>query len=126
MVDQRRGTGRRGEALAAEYLRSQGYGIIATNWRCQQGELDLIAVDGAILVFVEVRTRRGAALGLAEESITLAKRRRLIALAALYLQQRASSDTPWDGPWRIDVVAVQIDPRNRVTLRHLPYAVEEC
>ena len=126
MADQRRGAGRRGEALAAEYLRSRGYGIIATNWRCRQGELDLIAVDGSTLVFVEVRTRRGTALGLAEESITLAKRRRLIALAALYLQQRATSAAPLDGPWRIDVVAVQIDPRDRITLHHLPYAVEEC
>jgi putative endonuclease len=126
MTDQRRTTGRRGEALAAKYLRAQGYGIIAANWRCRHGELDLVAVDGSTLVFVEVRTRRSAVLGLAEGSITLRKRRRLQLLAAEYLQQREAAADPWQGPWRIDVVAVRLNTHEHSQIQHLPFAVEEC
>ena len=125
MADQRRSVGQRGEAIAAEYLRQLGYGIIAANWRCRHGELDLVAVDGATLVFVEVRTRRSAVAGLAEESVTRAKRQRLALLAAAYLQAQEAAAAPWNGPWRIDVVAVQLGPHERSQIHHLPYAVEE-
>ncbi len=102
------------------------YGIIARNWRCSLGELDLIALDESTLVFVEVRTRRSFVTGLAEESVTLAKRRRLSTLAAAYLQHRVDAADPWLGPWRIDVVAVQIGADGLMRLRHLQHAVEEC
>lgn len=125
MADQRRTTGRQGELLAAEYLRQRGYGIIAANWRCRLGELDLVAHDGVTLVFVEVRTRRSAVVGLAEESVTPAKRRRLIALAMTYLQDLEAEARPWPGPWRIDVVAIRIDHRGRSHINHLQHAVEE-
>lgn len=121
----RRSTGQRGEALAAAYLERNGYGIIARNWRCPSGELDLVAVDGSTLVFVEVRTRRSGQRGLAEESVTPSKQRRLIALAAAYLQQLDDEGTPWPGPWRIDVVAIQAQPDGATArLRHLHHAVE--
>lgn len=126
MGDQRRTLGRRGEALAAAFLQRKGYGIIATNWRCAAGELDLIARDGSVLVFVEVRTRRSTAGGLAEESITLAKQRRLARLALHYLQELETALTPWLGPWRIDVVAIRITPGSEsVHIRHLEHAVED-
>ena len=68
--DDRQGLGRRGEELAAQQLAAQGYQILAQNWRCGTGELDLVARDGESLVLIEVRTRRGRSMGSPEESIT--------------------------------------------------------
>jgi len=117
-MDKRKRTGRRGEELAAVYLAGQGYTIIARNWRCAIGELDLIATDGQTLVFVEVRTRRGGHLGAAEESITPAKQARLIELAQTYLQ---GIDLTYPS-WRIDVVAVQLG-RGEPQINHIENAV---
>jgi putative endonuclease len=105
----RRGLGRRGEELAARYLADRGYEILARNWRCEVGELDLVALDESCLTFVEVRTRRGRALGSPEESITAAKQVRLASLAEAYVQAR-----DWAGDWRIDVVAIEMDMRGRL------------
>ena len=107
--DDRRGLGRRGEELAAQRLTSLGYEIVARNWRCEYGELDLVAKDGDCLALVEVRTRRGRTLGTPEESITPAKQARLIELAEAYVQA-----CDWIGDWRIDVVAVEMDRRGRL------------
>jgi putative endonuclease len=107
--DDRRGLGRRGEDLAARRLAAKGYDVVARNWRCETGELDLVACDGDCLVFVEVRTRRGRAMGSPEESITLAKQARLIALAEAYVQA-----CDWQGDWRLDVIAIQMDRRGRL------------
>lgn len=123
--DRRRATGRQGEELAAAYLRRCGYGIIATNWRCAAGEIDIIATDGPTLVFIEVRTRRASTPGLAEESVTRAKQQRLIALVEHYLQQLDAARTPWPGPIRIDVVAIRLAPEPRGhQIHHLRHAVE--
>lgn len=105
-MDQRKQIGRQGEDIAATFLTNKGYHLIARNWRCPSGELDLIATDGDTLVFVEVRSRSGSRFGLAEESITPAKQARLITLAQTYLQETATL-TP---RWRIDVIAVQMGP----------------
>ena len=75
------------EALAAEFLQGQGLTIIARNYRCRGGEIDLIASDGDTLIFVEVRLRSDAAFGGAAESITMAKKRRLAFAAAHYLSR---------------------------------------
>jgi len=107
--DDRRGLGRRGEEMAADHLARKGYQIVARNWRCEVGELDLVAVDGDRLAFVEVRTRRGRAMGTPEESITPAKQARLVELAWAYLQAH-----DWEGDWRIDVVAIEMDRRGRL------------
>ena len=107
--DDRAGLGRHGEALAAQHLTARGYHIVARNWRCEAGEIDLVARDGDDLAFVEVRTRRGQALGSPEESITLAKQARLIDLAEAYIQAEG-----WPGAWRIDVVAIEMDRRGRL------------
>lgn len=107
--DDRAGLGRHGEELAAQHLTAKGYDIVARNWRCEAGELDLVARDGENLAFVEVRTRRGQALGSPEESITLAKQVRLIDLAEAYIQAEG-----WPGGWRIDVVAIEMDRRGRL------------
>lgn len=125
MRDARRTTGQRGEALAAAYLQRQGYGIIATNWRCAAGEIDIVAIDRQELVFVEVRARRGDRLGSAAESVTAAKQRRLVALAESYLHQLEQERRPWDGPYRIDVIAIQLETTaGAARLHHLRHAVE--
>ena len=109
MPDDRRGLGRRGEDLAARHLADKGYEIVARNWRCETGELDLVVRDSEELAFVEVRTRRGNSLGSPEESITAAKQARLIVLGETYVQA-----TEWYGDWRIDVVAIEMDRRERL------------
>lgn len=105
----RRSLGHFGEVVAEGMLRRQGYEIVERNWRCRQGEIDLVARQGGDWVIVEVRTRRGATCGRPEESLTPAKQRRLLRLAAAYLQQRGLEDVPW----RIDVVAVEVDRAGR-------------
>ena len=107
--DDRQGLGRRGEELATRHLASKGYQIVTRNWRCENGELDVVARDGDNLVFVEVRTRRGQALGTPEESVTAAKQVRLITLAEAYVQTH-----DWQGNWRLDFVAVEMDRRGRL------------
>jgi putative endonuclease len=125
-VTGRKVTGAQGEAVAAAYLRRNGYLILATNWRCRLGEIDIIARDGPVLVFVEVRARRSTRLGTPEESVTATKQRRLVDLAQTYLLFLETAGRPWAGAWRIDVVAVEIDPADGlgVRLNHLPNAVE--
>lgn len=118
-MDSRRKLGQRGEALAAQHLEHQGYEILARNWRCQAGELDLVALDGPCLVAVEVRTRRGRRFGTPEESITAAKRARLIELADAYVDEAG-----WAGHWRIDVVAIEMDRTGHLLrLEHYENAV---
>ena len=110
MRDARKRLGRAGEAIAADHLRRRGYAIQEMNYRCPVGELDIVARDGEWWAFVEVRTRRGRAFGTPEESITPAKQRKLIELAQTYLQEHELSDVPW----RIDVVAVQMDRQGKL------------
>ena len=101
--------GRLGERLAAEELASRGYTILASNWRCPAGEIDIVAQDSDCLVVVEVRARQGETYGTPEESVTPAKQARLVELGQTYVQERG-----WDGPWRIDVVAVQFSRNGRL------------
>lgn len=100
--------GRAAEQHAAELLRSQGLRVLARNWRCRFGEIDLIARDGTTLVFVEVRLRASEAFGGAAESIDAAKRRKLVAAANLYLSTHGASS-----PCRFDAVLIGADGRPR-------------
>jgi len=77
--------GARAEQLCAELLRRAGLRILERNWRCRHGEIDLIAEEGRTLVFAEVRYRSNPRFGGAAESVTDAKRSRLVAAAGLYL-----------------------------------------
>jgi len=77
--------GERAEALCAALLRAAGLRIVAHNWRCRHGEIDLVAEERGVLVFAEVRLRSGAGFGGAAESVTAAKRERLLAAARQYL-----------------------------------------
>jgi putative endonuclease len=114
--------GARGEGLARAFLKAKGYQVVATNYRCPSGEMDIIARDGPCLVFVEVRTRRSrGGFGAPQESISRGKRERLIAVAETYIQ--GCEGAPED--WRIDLVAINIDSRGVVRpVEHIESAVE--
>lgn len=96
-----------GEKLAQKFIKKKGYRILETNFRCREGEIDIVAKSKDYLVFVEVRTKTGSDFGSPEESITFAKKEKLVALALAY------TDTHQDLPslWRIDFVAVELDER---------------
>lgn len=94
--------GRSGEAVAEAYLRSQRFRIVARNFRCRAGEIDLVARDGDELVFVEVRSRRSARAGSALDSVTPVKQARVARVAQFYLAANGLGDTPS----RFDVVGV--------------------
>jgi len=93
-------SGARAEDLCAQLLEGAGLRVLARNWRCRHGEIDLIAEEGGTLVFAEVRMRSNAGFGGAAESITAAKRGRLLAAARLYLSLRR------EAPARFDVFLV--------------------
>jgi putative endonuclease len=106
----RRETGALGEKIAGEFLGKNGYDILETNYRCPQGEIDIVAKQQDTLVFIEVRTKKSRRFGSPEESITTAKREKLIALAEQYGQEH--ENLPLN--WRIDVVAIQMEKSGRV------------
>ena len=99
-------TGRTGEDAACRALRTRGYRIIERNYRCRYGEIDIIATRSGCLVFVEVRSKTGTAFGAPAESVTSAKKQRLMAAAMSYLE----SHTKLPENWRVDFVGVDIDP----------------
>lgn len=88
--------GARAEDLCAELMRRAGLRVLARNWRCRHGEIDLVAEERGTLVFAEVRFRRDERFGGAAESITAAKRARLVAAARLYLAGRPQADCRFD------------------------------
>lgn len=96
--------GRLGEEAAVAILRRRGYAILERNVRCGRVELDIVARDGACLVFVEVKARWSDRFGAPEEAVTRTKRRNLVRAAHAYLEQRGLGD----GPWRIDVLALRL------------------
>lgn len=120
MTRERVALGRFGEMQAQEYLVVAGYSILERNVRLPGGEIDNVARDGETLVLVEVRARRSARLGTPEESITKAKAQRLALLGEAYAQEHGLGEAPW----RIDVVAIDVGPRWKVTrLEHYKNAV---
>lgn len=102
-------TGDLGERLARGYLRRRGYRILETNYRCPRGEIDIIARKGDYLVFVEVRARTSLSFGRPEESVTAAKKAKLINTALHYRQEHENLPPLW----RIDFVAVSLDQKGK-------------
>ena len=116
--------GRSGESHARAWLEGRGYRALATNWRCPAGELDLVMLDGDELVIVEVKTRTGERYGRAAEAVTWAKQQKLLASAEWFV---ADHPEHADRIWRIDLVAVTIDPRTGVAaVQHIINAVVEA
>src|SRR5437588_4716666 len=97
----RQGLGRTGERLAEETLLGKGYRILERNFRCRQGEIDLVTEDEQDIIFVEVEARRGVSFGLPEHALTMRKQRKLMEVASFYLDLHTCSDRSW----RLDVVA---------------------
>ena len=96
--------GATGEERACQHLRAEGYRIVARNWRIRFGEIDIVARDGDVLVFVEVKTRTGPGFGGAEGAVGPAKRRRLVAAAKAFLAAYGCELAA-----RFDVVALEGD-----------------
>ena len=88
--------GARAEDLCADLLRAAGLRLLERNWRCRHGEIDLIAEERDTVVFAEVRMRSGQGFGGAAESVTAAKRARLLAAARLYLARRPQAACRFD------------------------------
>ncbi len=115
--------GRIGERIARHHLEGKGYRIVDANYQCRWGEVDLIALDGPVWVFVEVRARRSSVYGSPEESVTSAKARRLTLTAQDFLQRRVTASPNLE--WRIDLVAIRLGPGRRVlSVNHLENIVE--
>jgi len=101
-------TGKRGEQLACRTLEKKGYRILEKNYRCRHGEIDLVAHHQHCIVFIEVRSKTGNSFGAPEESVTAAKKQKLLITALDYLSRHENLPENW----RIDFVAVEIDPAN--------------
>ena len=102
-IDRQR-RGRIGERIAAALLHQAGYTVLEQNVRCGRVELDIIAREGTVLVFVEVKARWSDRYGAPEEAITPAKRRNLLSAAGQYLRSRHLEDQEW----RVDVLALRL------------------
>lgn len=94
-------TGKKGEALAKTYLESKGYKILEMNWRFSKAEVDLIAMDGEVMVFVEVKTRSGEHFGYPEEFVSKNKEQLLMDAAAVYTNQAGHE---WE--IRFDIISI--------------------
>ena len=116
MPDARRTLGDAGEDLVARWYADAGYRVLDRNWRCREGELDVVVARGPVLVFCEVKTRRTTAFGIPAEAVTTTKQRRLRTLAMRWLDEHpaarartlrfdvASVLAPRDGDPVIDVI----------------------
>ncbi|MFQ5988424.1 MAG: YraN family protein [Candidatus Methylomirabilales bacterium] len=102
---ERRLIGMEGEAVARRFLEGLGFRIVEENFVCPLGEIDLIAKDGEILVFVEVKARRSARFGTPAEAVHAKKQRQILRVAEAYLRERRLKV-----PCRVDVVAVEFPP----------------
>lgn len=107
--------GRHGEQLATDHLEARGYRILDRNWRCSQGELDLVAEDDGTLVFVEVKTRSGIGFGDPAEAVTPRKLARIGRLAGAWCAEHR----PRSRRMRVDVVGIVVPPGGEVRLQHL-------
>ncbi len=119
-MDSRRDLGFRGEEAAARFLEAGGYEILARNVRLGRCELDIVARDGARLVFVEVKTRSGEGYGRPAEAVTPAKQRRIVQAALLFLQREGLQPAEL----RFDVVEVRWRRDGAALLTHIPHAFD--
>ncbi len=113
--------GNHGEALAAEFLKRNGYEVVTTNWHCQYGEIDIVAKQTDNLIFVEVRTRRAPTTESAFASITPAKRSKLVAATQTYLTEHEINENT---VWRIDVIAVALWNNQPPQIEHIEDALD--
>jgi putative endonuclease len=105
---QKSALGQAGEDHALRFLEAHGYRLIARNWHCRAGELDLVMLDRDYLVFVEVKTRRGERAGRADDAVSRSKATRLLTSGDWFLQNHPEHQ---GRIWRCDLVAIGIDPQ---------------
>lgn len=103
----RKSLGKIGEDIAIQYLRSLGYQIRTTNFRCKLGEIDIIAEDKNIVVFIEVRARTSEAFGPAYNSVTYPKQQQVKRVALYYISKNNLVNTQF----RFDVIGIQLPGR---------------
>lgn len=120
MSEDRRSLGSEGEQLAAEHLARAGYRIAARNVRADGVEIDLVVTRGALVVFVEVKTRSGRGFGAPEESVDARKCARLARGARAWLRAHG----PPRARARFDVICVEPDRDGILRVRHLPSAFD--
>lgn len=119
MKDRRQEIGRQGEQIAREYLQKQKYQILSTNFRCRVGEIDIIAQDKHIVVFVEVRTITSAKFGPAYNTVTYPKQRQVKRAALFYISKHNLVSTQF----RFDVIGITLNPKTGThQLDHIPNA----
>ena len=118
----RKDLGNFGERVAKAHLEAKGYRVLETNFRVREGEVDIVAQRDGVVAFVEVKTRRGDAMGSAVEAIDARKAKRLLLAAQAFGQQH-----PELPPGRrIDLIAIDLDAGGRVvSLQHIESAVED-
>lgn len=110
--------GRRGESAAARYLKRRGLEILDRNWTCYAGEADIIALDGDVLCFIEVKTRSQERTGFPSEAVDARKRDRYERIAACYIKVHDYIDMRV----RFDVVAILVLSDHHAFLRYHPNA----
>ena len=118
MTTERQAVGAYGERVAARLLQDRGLVILHRNWRCPDGEIDLVLRDGNELVFCEVKTRRGDLYGTPAEAVTPEKVRKLRHLANRWLDETGLHARTL----RFDVVEVMLQPRGAAQVEHIPSA----
>ena len=114
----RRWRGQHGEQLAAEFLQRQGYRIQQQNYRCREGEIDIIAWDGPTLVFIEVKTKGQSMFGAPQAMVDRHKQRKLVHVAMVYVHQHRLQQVDV----RFDVVAITLLPGVPPEVTHVPAA----
>jgi putative endonuclease len=110
-----------GEALAQAHLKRNGYDIVALNWRCKHGEIDIVArASNGILAFCEVKTRKGTNVEDAQLNFTERKRSRLLATIYAYLSEQCLPDEGW----RVDLIAIALPYDADPILEHTENCLE--
>ncbi|MCP3930910.1 MAG: YraN family protein [Bacteroidetes bacterium] len=107
-------TGKKGEQLAREYLEKKGYRILETNWRHSRAEIDIIAKEEEVLVFIEVKTRSYDTLGKPEEFVTPHKEQLMVKAASVYMEK---INHDWE--IRFDIIAIIIPDKGEPVLQHI-------
>lgn len=122
MWNSRQTLGQNGETIAADFLCRNGYNILAKNYRCRLGEIDIIATQEKVLVFVEVKTRTSETYGSPANAITLKKQRQIGRTAQYYLAEH----NLFDPPARFDVVTIVMAPDQPTVIELIPNAFDLC
>ena len=122
MLNSRQLLGKSGEKTIAKYLQKNGYKIIVKNYRCKVGEIDIIAMDGPYLVFIEVKTRSGFGFGPPSSAVDARKQRQISRAAQYYLAEQQL----FDSPARFDVVSILCTAGKSLQIDHINNAFDLC